>query len=275
MSSGQLYDTIGATYTVTRRTEPRIAARIWAAPSAGWVQVAGTLRSTGPLAGLVRRVRPDVLFQPLVQRRRAAQDSRHLFLSLRGVQPRRNRPVPPANQALVTQQLDPGMSSGVPAGSRLERLAATHLKPRCPQARHELGQLDTFGIPVGRPAVPIQLGGGHHEVARCGRQPIRAEPDIPTPLKGCVDLGLVRRLVGPEPHVPVRPGDPPVTELAAQLAEQLSHRRAHRRLIQRLVRAPVGLGVIGLKAVEELHGLRRPATEPHSGRLTAPHPPRP
>jgi SAM-dependent methyltransferase len=31
MSSGELYDTIGATYTVTRRTEPRIAARIWAA----------------------------------------------------------------------------------------------------------------------------------------------------------------------------------------------------------------------------------------------------
>jgi len=31
MSSGQLYDTIGATYTVTRRTEPRIAAGVWAA----------------------------------------------------------------------------------------------------------------------------------------------------------------------------------------------------------------------------------------------------
>ena len=31
MSSRQLYDTIGATYTVTRRTEPRIAAQIWAA----------------------------------------------------------------------------------------------------------------------------------------------------------------------------------------------------------------------------------------------------
>lgn len=31
MSTRQLYDTIGATYTVTRRTEPRIAARIWAA----------------------------------------------------------------------------------------------------------------------------------------------------------------------------------------------------------------------------------------------------
>ena len=31
MSSAQLYDTIGASYTATRHTEPRIAARVWAA----------------------------------------------------------------------------------------------------------------------------------------------------------------------------------------------------------------------------------------------------
>ena len=31
MSGAQLYDTIGATYTVTRCTEPRIAAQVWAA----------------------------------------------------------------------------------------------------------------------------------------------------------------------------------------------------------------------------------------------------
>ncbi len=31
MAGGQLYDTIGTSYTVTRRTEPRIAERIWAA----------------------------------------------------------------------------------------------------------------------------------------------------------------------------------------------------------------------------------------------------
>ena len=31
MPGQQLYDTIGATYTVTRRTEPRIAAQVWAA----------------------------------------------------------------------------------------------------------------------------------------------------------------------------------------------------------------------------------------------------
>ena len=31
MSSAPLYDTIGVTYTVTRRTDPRIAAQFWAA----------------------------------------------------------------------------------------------------------------------------------------------------------------------------------------------------------------------------------------------------
>jgi hypothetical protein len=31
MSCGQLYDTIGATYSATRRTEPRIAAQVWTA----------------------------------------------------------------------------------------------------------------------------------------------------------------------------------------------------------------------------------------------------
>jgi SAM-dependent methyltransferase len=31
MSGGQLYDSIGTTYTVTRRTDPRIAAQFWAA----------------------------------------------------------------------------------------------------------------------------------------------------------------------------------------------------------------------------------------------------
>src|SRR5260370_20090318 len=42
MASAQLYDTIGATYTVTRRTEPRIAAQVWAAlGDAGTVLNAG------------------------------------------------------------------------------------------------------------------------------------------------------------------------------------------------------------------------------------------
>src|ERR1043166_3791682 len=31
MSGGELYDTIGSNYAATRRTEPRIAAQVWAA----------------------------------------------------------------------------------------------------------------------------------------------------------------------------------------------------------------------------------------------------
>jgi SAM-dependent methyltransferase len=46
MSGEQLYDTIGATYTVTRRTEPRIAAQIWAA-----LGDAGTVLNVGAGTG--------------------------------------------------------------------------------------------------------------------------------------------------------------------------------------------------------------------------------
>src|SRR5215468_5133757 len=74
-------------------------------------------------------IRPDVLVQPPVQRRRGAQEAHHVILGVRGTQPRRNRPVPPADQAITAQQLDPGMAAGVSARSALEGLPATHLQP--------------------------------------------------------------------------------------------------------------------------------------------------
>ncbi|MEW9550563.1 class I SAM-dependent methyltransferase [Nonomuraea sp. NPDC050783] len=46
MSGTQLYDSIGATYTLTRRTDPRIAARIWAA-----LGDAGTVLNVGAGTG--------------------------------------------------------------------------------------------------------------------------------------------------------------------------------------------------------------------------------
>jgi SAM-dependent methyltransferase len=55
MSSAQLYDTIGATYTVTRRTEPRIAARIWAA-----LGDARTVLNVGAGTGSYEPTGPDV-----------------------------------------------------------------------------------------------------------------------------------------------------------------------------------------------------------------------
>ena len=46
MSNTQLYDTIGAGYTMTRRTEPRIAQQIWAA-----LGDAGTVLNVGAGTG--------------------------------------------------------------------------------------------------------------------------------------------------------------------------------------------------------------------------------
>ena len=78
MSSAQLYDTIGATYTVTRCTEPRIAAQIWAAlGDARTVLNVGA--GTGPYEPADRyvlAVEPSVLMrrQRPRTRRRALQD---------------------------------------------------------------------------------------------------------------------------------------------------------------------------------------------------------
>src|SRR5215475_6475444 len=55
MSSAQLYDTIGATYTVTRRTEPRIAAMIWDA-----LEDAGTVLNVGAGTGSYEPAGRDV-----------------------------------------------------------------------------------------------------------------------------------------------------------------------------------------------------------------------
>src|SRR5262245_45142469 len=55
MSNAPLYDTIGATYSVTRRTEPRIAERVWAALGDA-VTVLNVGAGTGSYEPLDRRV---------------------------------------------------------------------------------------------------------------------------------------------------------------------------------------------------------------------------
>lgn len=61
----QLYDTIGATYTVTRRTEPRIAARIWAAlgPARTVLNVGAGTGSYEPPDRHVLAVEPSALMR--------------------------------------------------------------------------------------------------------------------------------------------------------------------------------------------------------------------
>src|SRR6204780_612077 len=72
MSSGQLYDTIGGTYTVTRRTEPRIAAQVWAAlgDAKTVLNVGAGTGSYGPADRDVTAVEPSAVMR--AQRRAGA-----------------------------------------------------------------------------------------------------------------------------------------------------------------------------------------------------------
>lgn len=65
MSSMQLYDTIGATYTITRRTEPRIAAQLWAAlgDARTVLNVGAGTGSYEPLDRLVTAVEPSAVMR--------------------------------------------------------------------------------------------------------------------------------------------------------------------------------------------------------------------
>jgi SAM-dependent methyltransferase len=65
MSGAQLYDTIGATYTVTRRTEPRIAAQMWAAlgDARSIVNVGAGTGSYEPADRRVLAVEPSALMR--------------------------------------------------------------------------------------------------------------------------------------------------------------------------------------------------------------------
>src|SRR3954468_11560084 len=65
MASAQLYDTIGASYTVTRRTEPRIAAQIWAAlgDARTVLNVGAGSRSYEPRDRYVLAVEPSALMR--------------------------------------------------------------------------------------------------------------------------------------------------------------------------------------------------------------------
>ncbi|MDR0345199.1 MAG: class I SAM-dependent methyltransferase [Nocardiopsaceae bacterium] len=65
MSGAQLYDTIGATYTATRRTDPRIAASIWAAlgDARTVVNVGAGTGSYEPPGRVVTAVEPSALMR--------------------------------------------------------------------------------------------------------------------------------------------------------------------------------------------------------------------
>jgi len=74
MSRAQLYDTNGAAYTVTRRTEPRIATQVWAAlgDAQTVLNVGAGTGSYEPPGRDVTAVEPSAVMRAQRPRRRAA-----------------------------------------------------------------------------------------------------------------------------------------------------------------------------------------------------------
>src|SRR5579871_3430744 len=95
----------GGTATSAAASRPRTPGGTWSAKA----------RRAGSAGG-----GPDVTVQPPLQRCRGAQDYGNLVRGLAGIQPRRHRPLPPADQALEPEQFKPGMVLGISAGGGLE-----------------------------------------------------------------------------------------------------------------------------------------------------------
>ena len=110
--------------------------------------------------GSSTRIGSDVLVQPLMQRRGGEQEAATLSFASAVCSHGATGAVPPADQALVTEQLDPGMVLGIPARSALESLAATDLEAFGPEPLHHMSQPGALGVAVDGMAVPLQLGGG-------------------------------------------------------------------------------------------------------------------
>ena len=85
MSSAQLYDTIGAAYTVTRRTEPRIAEQVWAAlgDARTVLNVGAGTGSYEPPDRDVTAVEPSARHAGATPRRRSAVPGCHLRRAFR------------------------------------------------------------------------------------------------------------------------------------------------------------------------------------------------
>ena len=123
-------------------------------------------------------------------------------------------------------------------------------------------QLSRFRAAVDRGAEPAQLVGRHLVVAARHVQTVRIDLDVeelPALALGDRPLaGLVRALVGAEPHIPVGTEDLELPELR-QLMGQRKHRAAHGRLVDIAVGVPELPRVVHGELLIELdRGCREP-----------------
>src|SRR5215472_4157202 len=83
-------------------------------------------------------------------------------------------------------------------------------------------------------------------------------------------MRLIWRFIAAKADIAVRAEDLRVAEFGRERVGERLHRAQHHVLVHRLVAGPVRLGVVRLKALVELQGLRWPSAERHCPSLRGP-----
>src|SRR5919107_89744 len=212
--------------------------------------------------------RPDVVGQPRVEPGQIPPGGPDLLERPALLQPVGGLPVSARVQRLVPEQVG-AFAIAFEAGGHPHEPLAVDGPPGRGQPVHLALESRTLHLVGDRPAVPGHLVGLQSPATSGDHQPVGRHLHVPgtRATAGGVDdrslVGLVRRLVVAEAHVPVGPEQFGAAELARQLVEQRLHGRPHALVVHRTVAGPVDLAVVGLEALVEDQPLVGEALERH------------
>src|ERR1700687_3650498 len=202
----------------------------------------------------------DVSGQPRVQSRSVGPGSRHPLPYGRSCDPGADRPLLPVEKTLVAKQVGAAMVLGKRGRHALQLLPAEvvplfaqrvddahELYPGC-RCRHRLAKAG-------------ELCRVQHVAPTADNQPVRPESDVAAVARGGIDVGFVRRLVGRETDVAIRPRQPGRSEAGLEVGEKRHHRSSYVLLVLSSVGLENPLRVVPPQPGEEALEVTRPASE--------------
>src|SRR5260370_20756476 len=145
----------------------------------------------------------DVLVKPVLQWRRGVQETRDPGLRLRRAEPRAGRPLPPRDQALVTEQVNPWMIFGIALRAGLQRVVGGDVEAGLLGLCHDGGQGYAARVVGDGVPVAVKLAGAQHILAAARGQPGGPELNVAAPGNGGAGHRLVPGLVAAETKVSV------------------------------------------------------------------------
>jgi hypothetical protein len=148
----------------------------------------------------------DVPVQPLSERGGGPKNLGNPAFGRRRGEPCTHRPLLPGGEALVSEELDSRVVTGVTPWRRLEGLPGGHLNACSPEVFHQSDELPTPSIIGNRSPKARELTRRWHVQARTDSECIGGKGDVARVVVGS-DIDLVRRLVRTESSVTIRAKD--------------------------------------------------------------------